>query len=74
MPNKLYLLGFGLLKCILYGFLLWMPTYLSNVGFKDYKSTIPIAFNVGTLVGSFCLGHFYEESNDPLGQKKSSLK
>jgi len=60
--NQLYLLAFALIKCILYGFLLWIPTYLNNVGLKDYKSTIPITFNVGTLVGSFILGHFYEDS------------
>lgn len=28
--NKMYLLSMGLLKSILYGFLLWMPTYLSH--------------------------------------------
>ena len=74
LSNKLYLMGFSLLKCILYGFLLWMPTYLNNVGFKDYKSTIPIAFNVGTLLGSFLLGHFYEQSESPQTVKSSSLK
>ena len=28
--NKMYLLSMGLLKSILYGFLLWMPTYMKH--------------------------------------------
>lgn len=59
--NKLYLLSMGLMKSILYGFLLWMPTYLSHNGLTTYKSTIPIVFNAGTLVGSYLLGHLYED-------------
>lgn len=51
----------GLTKAILYGFLLWMPTYLAHNGFASYTSIIPIIFNVGTLLGSFILGHFYED-------------
>lgn len=58
--NKLYLLSMGLLKSILYGFLLWMPTYLSHIGLASHKSTIPIVFNAGTLIGSFALGAVYE--------------
>lgn len=51
----------GLLKSILYGFLLWMPTYLDHNGFKSYTSIIPIVFNAGTLFGSFFLGYFYKD-------------
>ena len=51
----------GLLKSILYGFLLWMPTYLTHIDFTAYKSSIPIVFNAGTLVGSFVLGYLYED-------------
>jgi hypothetical protein len=51
----------GLLKSILYGFLLWMPTYLTHIGLIEYKSTIPIVFNAGTVVGSFILGYLYED-------------
>lgn len=59
--NKLYLFVFGLLKSILYGFLLWMPTYLTHINLSQYKSSIPIVFNAGTLVGSFLLGYVYED-------------
>jgi hypothetical protein len=51
----------GLLKAILYGFLLWMPLYLMREHMSMYASTIPIVFNLGTLVGSFILGSLYEE-------------
>jgi len=53
----------GLLKSILYGFLLWMPTYLTHIDLTTYKSTIPIVFNAGSLIGSFILGYFYEDMN-----------
>ena len=59
--NNLYLLSMGLMKSILYGFLLWMPTLLVREGLGDHKATIPIFFNLGTLVGSFVLGYFYED-------------
>jgi len=49
----------GLLKAILYGFLLWVPTYLTHNNYGYYKSTVPIFFNLGALVGSFLLGYFY---------------
>jgi cyanate permease len=61
LENKLYLLSMGLLKSILYGFLLWMPTYLAHHDLNAYKSIIPIVFNAGTLLGSFLLGYFYEQ-------------
>ena len=64
LENKLYLFAFGLLKSILYGFLLWMPTYLTHNGFKDYSSSVPIVFNAGTLVGSSLLGYFYKDHRD----------
>jgi sugar phosphate permease len=51
----------GLMKAILYGFLLWMPTYLAHIHLAAYKSIIPIIFNAGTLLGSFLLGHLYED-------------
>lgn len=51
----------GLLKSILYGFLLWMPTYLNHNGFKKYTFTIPIVFEAGTLFGSSFLGWFYKQ-------------
>jgi hypothetical protein len=38
-----------------------MPTYLTHINLKEYKSTIPIVFNAGTLVGSFILGYLYED-------------
>lgn len=60
LENKLYLFAFGLLKSILYGFLLWMPTYLTHNGFKAYSASVPIVFNVGTLIGSSLLGYFYK--------------
>ena len=50
----------GLTKAILYGFLLWMPTYLAHNGLASYTSIIPIIFNSGTILGSFVLGSFYE--------------
>ena len=53
----------GLLKSILYGFLLWIPSYLTQNNFAHYKSTVPIFFNIGALVGSFILGSFYNTSN-----------
>ena len=59
--NNLYLLSMGLMKSILYGFLLWMPTLLVREGLGDHKATILIFFNLGTLVGSFVLGYFYED-------------
>jgi hypothetical protein len=34
----------ALLKSILYGFLMWMPTYLTTKNYSSYKSTVPIAF------------------------------
>jgi hypothetical protein len=79
LENKLYLFAFGLLKSILYGFLLWMPTYLTHNGFKAYSSSVPIVFNAGTLIGSSFLGYFYKnhEVKDPnsLGQRvKKHLK
>lgn len=61
LENKLYLFAFGLLKSILYGFLLWMPTYLTHNGFKAFSSSVPIVFNAGTLVGSSVLGYFYKD-------------
>lgn len=60
--NKLYLLSMGLLKSILYGFLLWMPTYLAHLDLSTYKSVLPIVFDSGTLVGSFTLGQFYNQN------------
>lgn len=51
----------GLLKSILYGFLLWMPTYLNHQGYKAYSTYAPIIFNVGTVFGSALLGYFYKE-------------
>lgn len=50
----------GLLKSILYGFLLWMPTYLAHNNLKQYKSPTLITFNFGTLLGSVVLGMSYE--------------
>lgn len=49
----------ALLKSILYAFLLWMPTYLTANNHAYYKSTVPIFFNIGALIGSFFLGYFY---------------
>lgn len=51
----------GLLKSILYGFLLWMPTYLTHIDLTSYKAVLPIIFDSGTLIGSFALGHFYNK-------------
>lgn len=51
----------GLLKSILYGFLLWMPTYLTHQGRKDYSTYAPSLFNVCTVFGSALLGYFYKE-------------
>ena len=59
--NILYLVSMGLLKSILYGFILWMPTYLADLGLTPYKAVLPIAFDSGTLIGSFALGHFYNK-------------
>lgn len=44
----------------MYGFLLWMPTYLTHNGFKAYSASVPIVFNAGTLIGSSFLGYFYK--------------
>lgn len=57
--NKMYLFAFGLLKAVLYGFLLWMPTYLSHKGYKGESTYAPIVFNACTIVGSALLGFFY---------------
>jgi cyanate permease len=38
--NKLYLMAFGLLKAIMYGVLLWMPTYLKHRGAKVSQPTL----------------------------------
>lgn len=51
----------GLLKSILYGFLLWMPTYLSHQNYKDYATYAPSLFNVCTVFGSALLGYFYKD-------------
>ena len=51
----------GLLKSILYGFLLWMPTYLTHQGYKSYATYAPSLFNVGTVFGSALLGYFYKD-------------
>jgi sugar phosphate permease len=51
----------GLLKAILYAFLLWMPTYLTSNNMAYYKSTVPIFFNIGGLIGSFFLGYLYND-------------
>jgi cyanate permease len=59
--NKMYLLSMGLLKSILYGFLLWMPTYLTHQGYKDYSTYAPSIFNVATVFGSALLGYFYKD-------------
>lgn len=72
--NKLYLLSMGLMKSILYGFLLWMPTYLSHNDLAAYKSTIPIVFNAGTLVGSFVLGHLYEDLKEGESEQFNKVK
>ena len=64
LENKLYLFAFGLLKSILYGFLLWMPTYLTHNGFKAYSASVPIIFNAGTLVGSSALGYYYKNPSN----------
>lgn len=55
----MYLLSMGLLKSILYGFLLWVPTFLSHRGLGDYSGWLPILFNLSTVVGSAALGSFY---------------
>jgi uncharacterized membrane protein YciS (DUF1049 family) len=41
-----------------------MPTYLAHKGLTSLKSIIPIIFNAGTLVGSYVLGYFYEDTKD----------
>ena len=64
----------GLLKSILYGFLLWMPTYLTHIDLTAYKSTIPIVFNAGTVIGSFILGYFYEDMDVSGDSLISSIK
>lgn len=56
----MYLLSMGLLKSILYGFLLWMPTYLTHQGRKDYSTYAPSLFNFCTVFGSALLGYFYK--------------
>jgi sugar phosphate permease len=50
----------GLLKSILYGFLLWMPTYLTHKGQSDIATWAPTVFNVCTVFGSALLGYFYK--------------
>jgi hypothetical protein len=64
----------GLLKSILYGFLLWMPTYLAHNDLGSYKATIPIVFNAGTLLGSFILGHLYEDLKIGKSKHMNNLK
>jgi sugar phosphate permease len=49
------------MKAILYGFLLWMPTYLKHKGFAREATYAPIVFNAATIVGSTVLGYFYGE-------------
>jgi hypothetical protein len=62
----------ALLKSILYGFLMWMPTYLTTKNYTSYKSTVPIAFEIGAMVGSYILGYFYNSIPQDDNREKSS--
>jgi sugar phosphate permease len=59
--NKLYLLAMALLKSILYGFLLWMPTFMKHKNWADFADYVPTIFNICTVGGSALLGYFYKD-------------
>ena len=52
-----------LFKAINYGFLLWLPTYVDEMGFKSISAYTSILFSIGTVIGSTLMGKLYESKS-----------
>lgn len=59
LNESLLIINSCLLKSIIYTFLLWLPSYLDEIGEKADSAYIPIIYNISSSVGSVVIGGLY---------------